>query len=201
MKNRKLILLAAALVLLLLIAIPAYRALAPTVEPGAIPMEPPAAAESPAEPAETPPAEESAVPDAELAPDFTVYDTAGNALRLSDLRGKPVVINFWATWCPPCREELPHFDAACAELGGEIVFMMIDLTDGGSETVEGVLAFLEETGYRFPVYYDKDMDAASAYEISAIPLTVLVDAQGRLVDRHLGSMTAAQLESLLDKLR
>ena len=204
-KSKRKPILVIAVLALLLAVLPACG----VPSPGSEPEEPPSAETAAPEPTPAPTPEPEPVSEPEpspeesvdCAPDFTVYDAEGNALRLSDLRGRPVVLNFWATWCPPCREELPHFDAAYAELGGEIVFMMIDLTDGYSETVDGVLAFLEDTGYGFPVYYDKDMDAATAYEISAIPLTVLIDAQGREADRHLGSMTAAQLESLLDQLR
>ena len=187
MKNRKLIILALALVLLLVVAIPVYRALAPEFVPAELPMETPAASTETAAPAV-------------LAPDFAVYDAEGNAVRLSDYRGKPVVINFWATWCPPCREELPHFDAAFQARGEELVFLMVDLTDGSRETVDTVRAFLDDTGYSFPVYYDTDFDAAAAYAVSSIPLTVLIDAQGQKVISHLGSMSAQQLDELLNLL-
>ena len=187
MKNRKLIVFAAALALLLLIAVPAYRTLAPSVEP------------APALPSAAP--EEEAPPEAvDAAPDFTVYDAEGNEVRLSDYRGKSVVVNFWATWCPPCRAELPYFDAAFAERGKDVAFLMIDLTDGSRETQETVRAFLDETGYAFPVCYDTQLDAAAAYGVNSIPLTVLIDAQGRQVATHLGSMTGEQLNALLDAI-
>ena len=201
MKKNKRILFIAVLALLLLLSLSACgaRSSGNEQQESAVPTPARVEAELKPEPISEPePTPEASV---DCAPDFTVYDAEGNVLRLSDLRGKPVVINFWATWCGPCRAELPHFDAAYAELGGEIVFLMVDLTDGYSETVDGVLAFLNETGYGFPVYYDLDGAAATAYEISAIPLTVLIDAQGREVDRHLGSMDAQTLESLLDELR
>lgn len=185
MKNRNWLVLTVVLALLLLTAALAYRGLAPQVVPAGVPASGTDAAE-PQSP--------------EFAPDFTVYDAAGNEIRLSDLRGKPVVINFWATWCPPCRAELPFFDAAYVERGEEIVFLMIDLTDGGRETEEGVQTFLAETGYSFPVYYDTELDAAAAYGVSSIPLTVLIDAEGHVADRHLGSMSEELLDMLLDEL-
>lgn len=185
MKNRKLVIFAVLLALLLLVAALAYHGLAASVAPAPLPEEPESA---------------SAAADAPLAPDFTVMDGEGNPLRLSDLRGRPVVINFWATWCPPCRAELPYFDAAWAARGEEIAFMMIDLTDGARETEADVAAFLEETGYRFPVCYDTELEAAMAYGVSSIPLTVLVDAEGHVLDKHLGSLSEEALNSLLDKL-
>ncbi len=197
MKNRKLILLAAALVLLLAAAVPAYRSLAPSVVPAEIPDTAPVPAHE-----TDAPAEETAAPETgtETAPDFTVYDAEGTEVRLSDFRGKPVVINFWATWCPPCRAELPYFDAACAAHGEDAVFLMVDLTDGDRDTVESVRAFLDETGFAFPVYYDTELNAVYAYAVSSIPLTVLIDAQGRLVATHLGSMSETQLNALLEKI-
>ena len=185
MKNRKLIILAAALVLVLLAAALAYRGLAPQVVPAELP-----------ENLET----ESAPDTREMAPDFTVLDEAGNEVKLSELRGKPVVINFWATWCPPCRAELPYFDKAAAERGEDIVFLMVNLTDGGSETEEGVRAFLQDNGYSFPVCFDTEQDAAEAYGVSAIPLTVLIDAEGHVADKHLGTMSEELLNTFLDKL-
>ncbi len=190
MKNRKLFVLLIVLAILLIAGTLAYQSLSKSYVPAALPEQKDAPAEAPGEPAKA--AED-------LAPDFTVYDEAGSELRLSDLRGKNVVINFWATWCPPCRSELPDFDAAWAERGGEIVFLMIDLTDGAEETRETVRAFLDEMGYGFPVYYDETLEAAEAYGVSAIPATVLIDREGRIVARQLGAMSGEQLNSYLDQ--
>ncbi len=197
MKNRKLIVLLIVLAILLIAGTLAYQSLAKNYVPAALPEKQIAPAEAPEEPAGAP--EEPKEAAADLAPDFTVYDEAGNELRLSDLRGKNVIINFWATWCPPCRSELPDFDAAWAERGEEIVFLMIDLTDGTDETRETVRAFLDETGYGFPVYYDEAFEAAEAYGVSAIPTTVLIDREGRILARQLGAMSGEQLNSYLDQ--
>lgn len=93
-------------------------------------------------------------PNKNTAPDFPVLDADGNTVRLSDMFGKPVVINFWATWCPPCKRELPDFDRLCREYGDRVVFMMVNLTDGRRDTVDGTKKFVSEKGYTFPVYFE-----------------------------------------------
>lgn len=80
------------------------------------------------------------------APDFPVLDADGNTVRLSDMFGKPVVINFWATWCPPCKRELPDFDRLCREYGDRVVFMMVNLTDGRRDTVDGTKNLFRRKG-------------------------------------------------------
>lgn len=139
-------------------------------------------------------------PNKNTAPDFPVLDADGNTVRLSDMFGKPVVINFWATWCPPCRSELPAFDKLYRQYGNEVSFMMIDLTDGYRETVEGVKRFISENGYTFPVYYDTEGSAAEAYNVSSIPFTVAVGRNGNIVGTHLGAMSEAALRSYINAI-
>lgn len=135
------------------------------------------------------------------APDFTVTDGGGNTVSTADLSGKPVILNFWATWCPPCRSELPAFDKLYRQYGNEVSFMMIDLTDGYRETVEGVKKFISENGYTFPVYYDTEGSAAEAYNVSSIPFTVAVGRNGNIVGTHLGAMSEAALEKLIKTVK
>ena len=135
----------------------------------------------------------------ETAPDFTVLNREGEPVRLSDQFGTPVVINFWATWCPPCRAELPAFDEACSVYGDRIRFMMVDLTDG-RDTADIVEQFLEENGYGFPVYFDTELDAAEAYGLYSIPLTVFIRADGTILYSQIGSMSESDLTRNLESL-
>ena len=151
------------------------------------------------------PAEENAEAPISLSDDptadFTVYDELGELVSLSDFFGKPIVVNVWATWCPPCRAELPYFDDAAKRYEGQIRFMMIDLTDGATDTVDSATAFArEENGYGFPLYFDKDFSAVEAYQINAIPVTLFVRADGSLLHQQIGSMDEATLESYIQQL-
>lgn len=134
------------------------------------------------------------------APDFTVLDKDGNTVRLSDKFGKPIVINFWATWCPPCKQELPDFDKLCKEYGDRVVFMMVNLTDGYRDTVDGTKRFVSGKGYTFPVYFDTKDNAASAYNVSSIPQTTFIDAKGNIYTTRIGAMNEAMLRIYLNAL-
>lgn len=133
-------------------------------------------------------------------PDFTVYDKDGEAVSLSDFRGKPVVLNFWASWCGPCQREMPDFDKKAAELDGEVAFLMVNLTDGYQETVDSASDFIAKQGYSFPVYYDTDMNAAQTYGVSSVPVTYFIDAEGYGVARAMGAIDAADLQRGIDMI-
>lgn len=127
------------------------------------------------------------------APDFTIYNKEGKAVKLSDMKGTPVVLNFWASWCPPCKAEMPEFDEIAKEYAGKVEFMMVNLTDGQRETVEIAQAFIDSMGYTFPVYFDKDSDAAYKYGIQSIPTTIFIDANGNLVAGATGAIDGETL--------
>lgn len=135
-----------------------------------------------------------------LAPDFTVYNAAGSEVRLSDLRGKPVVVNFWASWCSPCKSEMPDFEEAFLEYGEDIHFMMVNMTDGGRETLETAKVFVEEMGYTFPVYYDTAYSAAITYGVNTIPASYFIDADGCAVARAAGMLDRETLQIGIDMI-
>ena len=132
-------------------------------------------------------------PQKQMAPDFTVYDSDGNPVALSDFFGKPIVLNFWASWCGPCKSEMPDFEGAYKEQGDEIQFLMVNCT-GGRETLDSAKAFVADSGYTFPVYYDTDLDASMTYGTSSIPMTFFIDAEGYLTAYAQGAISAEMLQ-------
>lgn len=136
----------------------------------------------------------------EPAPDFTVYDGEGNAVKLSDFAGTPVVINFWATWCSPCKAELPAFEAAFQQYGEQVHFMMVNMTDGARDTVDGVKDFVSGGEYSFPLYLDTELDAAYAYGVYSIPMTVFINANGSLYKSHSSMISEEKLNNYIDAL-
>jgi len=146
-------------------------------------------------PAEEAPETTAAPESANLAPDFTMYDIDGNTYKLSDFRGKPVILNFWASWCGPCKAEMPDLEKAYQAHGEEVQFLIVNLTDSSSETVETASGYIAEQGYTFPVYYDIAMEGALAYSIYAIPMTYFIDASGEVRAIQEGMISEEVLES------
>lgn len=132
------------------------------------------------------------------APDFTAVDADGEEVKLSDYVGKPIVLNFWASWCSPCKSEMPEFNAAWEELEGEVQFLMVNMTDGARETVESAREYVEGEGFTFPVLFDTKSEAAIAYSAYSLPTTYFIDAEGYVTARAVGAIDGETLQKGLD---
>ena len=122
------------------------------------------------------------------APDFTVYDVDGNAMKLSDYFGKPIVLNFWASWCGPCQMEMPAFEEKYKEIGNDVQFLIVNVTDGHRETVETASKFITNKGYTFPVLYDTSWEAVVSYNVNAMPTTYFIDENGCVATYAIGAI-------------
>jgi len=135
------------------------------------------------------------------APDVHIFDREGNEVNLSQYFGKPMVLNFWASWCGPCQSEMPDFQAKYKELGNEVNFVMVNMTDGQRETVETASGFIAQNGFEFPVFYDTTGEAAYAYEAYSLPTTYFIDAGGHVIAQAVGAIDAAILQEGIDLIR
>lgn len=131
------------------------------------------------------------------APDFVLLQADGNATKLSDLRGQPVVMNFWASWCVPCREEMPeiirayqaHQDQSLAVLG-----------INAQESAEQARRFVDNLQIPFPVVLDIHGEVMQLYQVRGLPTTWFIDREGRIVARHAGLLTKPLLEKYLAEI-
>ena len=120
----------------------------------------------------------------ETAPDFEFLGEQGHRLRLSDYKGTPIVLNFWASWCPPCRMHLPHFQEAFDRYGNDVKFIMLNFYV--DETMETARSYIDSAGYTFDVYFDEAHEGAVAYGVTGIPETFFINADSIVTDSFLG---------------
>ena len=122
------------------------------------------------------------------APTFTVKQSNGLTFRLSDAKGKVVVLNFWATWCGPCCRELPAFQRLYNQYGDKIQIIAIDI----GESAEEVSSFVLKNGYKFPVGLDEDRSVSALYPTQSIPYTLIIDQEGKISKIFVGAASAEE---------
>ena len=132
--------------------------------------------------------------------DFSVLDFGGNTVKLSDYVGKPIVLNFWATWCGYCKQEMPDFDRAAKDFS-DVTFLMVNATSTGSETLTKAKRYIEENGFEFSVLYDTSGDAISKFGISSYPTTFFIDSDGVIRLYASGALNYDILVSALGEMK
>jgi len=131
-----------------------------------------------------------------VAPDFTLKTVEGETVQLSALRGKPVVLNFWATWCGPCQREMPSLQTASQRFAGQVNFVGVDQ----GETPQVVMDYLKELGVDFTTSLDTDMKVGDTYQVKGMPTTFFVDSDGVIRQMWVGEMNAVILAEGVRKI-
>ena len=132
------------------------------------------------------------------APNFTATNEDGDVVQLSDYAGKTLVLNFWASWCVPCQQEMPTFDEIYQEMDHEQVdFLMMNVT--ATETKEKAQRFLNAKDFSFPVAFDLDNSASMAYQVNSYPMTYVIDGSSKICKRSVGIMNEAMLRVAVEE--
>ncbi|MEG0772236.1 cytochrome c biogenesis protein/redoxin [Clostridium sp.] len=138
-----------------------------------------------------------------LAPDFKLVDQYGKAHSLIDYKGKVVFLNFWATWCPPCREEMPHIEELYKEYNKneeDIVILGVAIPNVGREgSTEDIKNFLQNEGYTFPVVFDEDAKLLNKYFINAFPTTFIIGKEGNVINYIPGAMDKETMRAVISE--
>ena len=127
------------------------------------------------------------------APEVALANTGGQSFSLADLRGTPVVLNFWATWCPPCRAELPELQAASERLAGQVAIIGVNQAEAPAD----VLAFASQLELTFEIPLDVQMEASRRYQVRSLPTTFFIDRSGVIRQMQVGPLTEATLSQQL----
>lgn len=136
------------------------------------------------------------------APNFTLLSTNGDRISLSSFKGKKVIVNFWATWCPPCKEEMPVLQTFFEKKDENTVLLAINYTV--SERTNGeqkVRSFMHDNGYTFPVLLDSSSLVVNTYQIISLPTSYFIDSKGIIRQKYVGAMTPSFLEQTISTIR
>lgn len=183
---------------LILVAVAVYTTYQYNNAPVPAPAQTPAQTQNPAA-AAPPETENQNVQESIDAIDFKLTDLNGKEVSLSDYKGKTIYVNFWATWCPPCKEEMPYIQQLYKERKDtDLVILTVDLQESQST----VSKFMTDNKYDFPVLLDNNGDVASTYGIMNIPLSILIDENFKIVSAREGAMEDyAALQEFVDQLK
>ncbi|MFO7820210.1 MAG: TlpA disulfide reductase family protein [Halanaerobacter sp.] len=132
-----------------------------------------------------------------IAPDFELTNLDGERVSLSDYRGKYLLLNFWATWCPPCRREMPDLNEFHKENKDDFVVLAVNL--GGAK--EKVSKFIDDGSYIFPVLLDENKEVGDRYNIASIPTSYFIGPQGKIQDIKKGAITKTELDKIKEKIQ
>ncbi len=136
----------------------------------------------------------------ELAPDFELTTLKGEDMRLSDYRGKAVILNFWATWCPPCRAEMPHMQTFYEnQQDKDVEVVAVNLTTEDRDMTE-IKNFVEEFGLSFPIPMDVDGDIGALYQAFSIPTSYIIDREGRILHKIVGPMDEEMMNGFIEEI-
>lgn len=136
----------------------------------------------------------------QLAPNFVLTDLQGSSVQLSDFKGKKVLVNFWATWCPPCRVEMPHMQSIFEDFEDKDVVILgvnMTLTEEASEDVQ---AFVNEQQLTFPIVMDEEGDVMQTYQVFAYPTTYLLDTEGVIREKFQGAISYEIMEDYISRI-
>lgn len=136
-----------------------------------------------------------------LAPDFELQTLDGHSMKLSDLRGKRVILNMWASWCPPCRAEMPDMQSFYeANKDKDFVILGVNLTSSEQQP-ENIAKFIDEFGITFPVVLDEKSAVSDRYQVVSIPTSYMIDSRGIIKQKIIGPMNKEMMEELVSSMK
>lgn len=130
------------------------------------------------------------------APDFQLKDLQGNIVKLSDFRGKKVMLNFWAPWCPPCKQEMPEMQKFHEAAGNEISILAVNIDPQYNSA-----KFIEKMGINFPILLDVKDEVNTQYKVMTVPATYFIDDKGIIRDKYLSAMEAETMWEMTEKMK
>lgn len=130
------------------------------------------------------------------APDFELKTLDGKTVKLSHYKGKKVMLNFWATWCPPCKAEMPDIETFYKKAGNDVVILAVNI-----DTSYDVKGFVEERDLTFPILLDDDNEVSKMYQVASIPTTYFIDQEGLISSKFMGPLQLEKMQTTIDSMK